>query len=505
MNKKKIVFPLIAILLVLGTGCKKYGYSFEDGVDKGKDAQQITIDTLTTVVDRSLYNRASIFPGLVGAAESRLKDELLVMNLNYVPSSAELLKVNVTPQGIHSTGFYAPAGEMIKVIVPQGVEGLTLQIGVHMDNLEGKPTLRRDAVVYTVKELFPGVNYLRNLYGGTIWIKTKQPIPQPVNLVFSGPVKSPDFVLGASTDNDWKQRVEASTVPWLELRSKHVIFTVQRSILVSFINSGKLQSPSAVMTEWDKVYELDYYSWMGLTIGNPDLKHRAPDLPERGVVDVQPSAGYGHSGFPWVAQLDDYWVDEWVNLATIKGGGAWGTYHEIGHNYQQTSSWSWAAISESSNNLFVFKGAKRNNSFPTDGSLAVQFPLALAYAANTAVKGTFESNEHPYFKILPFVQVFNMVKNPLTNEDGWGFMPFIYTRARNTSRISYNDQDRRDFYYEALCDYTQTDYIPFFNAWGMVISSLSKSKVAGKGYPKLKFEQWKYNPITKQGGTTLIP
>ncbi|MFB5945243.1 M60 family metallopeptidase [Albibacterium profundi] len=501
MTNKEILLILFSVL-ILSAGCTKdYGYEFEDGVDSGAETSNVTVDTAMSTIDRSLYHKARIFPGMVAATETRLENHEVELDLNYVPT--EYLRVNVPPRGVHSVGLYAPAGELIKVVVPPGVEGLTLQIGVHTDNLTGKTSLRRDPVIYTVKALFPGVNYLRNLYGGLIWIKSRQPIEAPVNVKFTGAVKSPDFILGESQDGEWLERLRESSVPWLELRSKHVIYTMQREILLRLVSKGVLKSPTAVLEEWDNIYEKDFYNWMGLTVGNPDYKHRAPDLPERGVLDIQISAGYGHNGYPWMAQLDEGWSSEWVDINSIKGGGSWGSYHEVGHNYQQ-GNWSWDGLGETTNNLFIFKGAHRNNSFPTHPALPEQFPIALAFAAEDGAKD-FDAEDNPFFKLVPFVQLFNLISNPATGEDGWEFMAYLYTKTRDAQRLSNNIQDRKDFFYEALCDFTQRDYFRFMSAWGIPVSAQSRSKVEAKGYPAIKTEIWKYNPLTNEGGDTPIP
>ncbi len=501
MSTRKLLLMLVSILFA-ASGCdKEYGYDFKDGVDSGGEKGDITVDTSMSMIDRSLYHKARIFPGMVSPLEPRLTDHEVTLHLNYTPT--DHLRVNVPPQGIHSVGLFAPAGELIKVVVPAGVEGLTLQIGAHTDNLTGKGSLRRDPVVYTVKALFPGVNYLRNLYGGLIWIRSRQPIQQPVTLNFTGAVKTPDFILGESNDAEWLERLRASSVPWLELRSRHTIYTMEREILLRLISRGVLQSAEAVMKEWDLIYEKDFYNWMGLTVGNPNPKHRAPDLPERGVLDIQISVGYGHSGYPWMAQLDEGWSSEWVDIQSVKGGGSWGTYHEVGHNYQQ-GNWSWDGLGETTNNLFIFKGAHRNNSFPTHPAIPEQFPLALAFAASDGTKN-FDAQSDPFFKLVPFVQLFNLASNPATGEDGWKLMAYLYTKTRNAQRLSNNIQDRKDFFYEALSDFTQQDYFRFLSAWGIPVSARSRAVVAAKGYPPLRTEIWKYNPITKQGGDTPIP
>ena len=72
----------------------------------------------------------------------------------------------------------------------------------------------------------------------------------------------------------------------------------------------------------------------------PAVRPRA----ERFVVDVQTSAGYGHSGYPIVAFLD--WTD-----GALDPVGSWGLFHELGHNHQNLD-WVLPGSTECSVNLW---------------------------------------------------------------------------------------------------------------------------------------------------------
>ena len=497
MKSFNFLFKISCFILVLGlASCKKYGYSFEDGTDKPNDnpLTDIKIDTAMSRVDRSLYPRARVFPGLMEPQEIRLKDEKLVMNLNYVDVSSRMLAMNVTPDPQFSTGFWAPAGELIKIVLPAGVEGLSVQIGIHTDNLSAISPLRRDPLITTRKQLFPGVNFIRNLYGGTVYITSSVAIANPVEVVFTGVVKAPDFVLGVTTDAQFAKAVLDSSVPWLELRSKNVIFSLPRELFIRY----PLLNPTALMTEWDVIIDKDYYEWMGLSKTSADMKHRSPDLPWRVIQDIQPSLGYAHSGYPVVAQLDDNWFTEFTRLSELKNGGNWGFFHEIGHNCQQPNLWSTQSFGETSNNLFVFKGARRNGTVARHPALLEQFPLALAWAAVSStptLTKDFNNNADAFFKILPFVQVFEKL--------GYGAMTYLYTAARNANRYAMNDQDRLDFIYEKFSEYAKLDLQTFFDSYNIRISSLSRKRIANL-YPALTTQIWTYNPLTGTGGTAAI-
>ncbi|SHG98219.1 M60 family metallopeptidase [Pedobacter caeni] len=497
MKSYNLLFKISCFAFLLSfVSCKKYGYNFEDGTNKPNDnpPTEIKIDTAMSRIDRSLYSRARIFPGMAEAQEVRLKDAKLTMNFNFTLVSATDLRMSIVPLPQFSTGFWAPAGELIKIVVPEGALGLNVQVGAHTDDLSSKSPLKRDPLITTKKQLFPGVNYVRNLYGGTVYINASVAIAQPVELSFTGVIKAPDFVLGETTDAQFMGMVKASSVPWLELRGKHVIFTLPRESFLRF----PLLNPTALMTEWDVVMEKDYNEWMGLSDNSPKMKHRSPQMPWRVVLDIQPSLGYAHSNYPVVAQLDDNWFTEFTTLAELKNGGNWGYYHEIGHNCQQNAMWSWGGLGETTNNLFVFKGARRNGTVAKHDALKTQFPLALAWAAVSSTPDAaknFNTNADPFFKILPFVQVFEKL--------GYGAMTRLYTEARDAERYSVNDQDRQDFVYEQFSAFAQKDLQTFFDAYNIKISIQSRTKMATL-YPELTTQIWTYNPLTQTGGTAAI-
>src|SRR5690606_24114892 len=94
----------------------------------------------------------------------------------------------------------------------------------------------------------------------------------------------------------------------------------------------------------------------------------------------------------------------------------------------------------------------------------------LQYAAKTTGKNIVTDSEmttgnHPFIKILLFLQMFNKAVGK-NGESGGEFMPFIYSKARNTSYSFTLDEAKRDFFYRALCEFTGKDYRRFCKAWG---------------------------------------
>jgi len=494
---------LCAVTLVLGTtACKKYGYNIPDGYpDNSENVAGGSIDTNMKVIDKSMYAKARVFPGLVDQSEPRVQNAKFTLDLNFTDQTADNLRIQVAPEPQYSTGYYAAPGELIKIEVPAGIEGLTVQVGGHTDNLSGKSPLLRDPVIYMRQQLYAGANYVRNLYGGTIYIRAGRAYPNPVEFTITNACVSPDFILGQTVDADWVNKVKASQVPWLELRSKRVIFLVPRDkIVATFSSSEPYTNPTVALGKWNDVFDLDYNAWMGLSDNAADSKDKSPQGPWRGILDIQLSAGYGHSGFPFVGLNDSEWFKSFTSLKSITtSSGQWGSYHEFGHNCQQTKVWSWSTLGETTNNLFSFKvanriGADYNILHPAVSS---GFPQAITYATGTGTKNfdTDGAMNDPFKRMTPFVQIFEKY--------GYGAMTYLYSEARHAARLNTSDISMHNFVYEKLSDYTQTDLAPFFDAWGISISDAVAAKLTAK-YPILTNQIWGYNPLNKTGGTAAI-
>lgn len=505
MKKNQIMLLLGICLLVMTTACSKYGYEIPDGYpDDSGNIKDAEIDTNLRDIDKSMYAKARVFPGLVDQAEPRVEDVKFTLDMNFTDQTAQNLRISVAPDPQYSTGYYAAPGELIKIVVPSGIEGLTVQIGGHTDNLSGKYPLLRDPVIYMRQRLYAGDNYVRNLYGGTIYIRANRAYETPVEFSISNACVSPDFVLGEISDAEWVAKVKASQVPWLEMRAERVVFLIPRDrVIQSFSSSSSepITNPTAVMTRWNDVFEQDYNGWMGLSDDAEDIKDLSPQGPWRGILDIQLSAGYGHSGFPFVGLNDGSWFRGMTSLSAISmNEGMWGMYHEFGHNCQQNSMWSWSTLGETTNNLFNFKVAHRLGADYTKMHRAINsgFPLAIAWAGAAGTKnfdGTDAAINDPFRRMTPFIQIFEKY--------GYEAMTHLYKEARHAERTNPSDITKHNWVFEKLSDYTKTNLAPFFDAWGINYSPAVADRVAAK-HPRLKKQIWKYNPLTRTGGDELI-
>ncbi|MDO5650403.1 MAG: M60 family metallopeptidase, partial [Gallicola sp.] len=370
---------------------------------------------------------------------------------------------------------YAAPGEVVIIDLPPHAKGFTAQIGAWTDDLSGKASPKRFPVVYSRQTLVAGQrNYVRNLFGGNIYIRTQFPVKEPVTMVFSNVCKSPDFFIGKTDEAAWKQEIMNTSVPWFEFVTKSVIFTLPTERMKNLLT----RNPGFNMTEnakgWEDIVALDYNQWMGLSDTASDPRDLQIDLPSRYVLDIEISAGWGHNGYPVMAYDDP----EWFNSA-MDGNrpvSMWGALHELGHNVQQGSTWSWSGLGETTRNLFSFKRAERMGIPYKNLHSNDWVQEALDFAKNGTAQFD-NANLSPFHKLVPFLQIYHKAVRYDGQDDGWGFMGYLYRRARHAERLSMTDLDKRDFLYEALCEYTGKDYGIFFEAWKIPISSYSRDKM----------------------------
>ncbi|MBO9593814.1 MAG: M60 family metallopeptidase [Niabella sp.] len=511
----------LGLITVLGYSCKKSTVNVGNGFDTPKDSVHTPVTPPNNAVNTSKYAQARIFPGLVCNEEPRIT-ATVNLSLKYFDIDQNL-RISVPPVPQFSTGLYAAPGELVEVTVPANMYSLTLQIGAWTDDLTALGALgpiNRDPSIVSKVQLAPGKNQVRNLYGGHIYIIPNVSIDNPVSLTFSNVVKSPDYVLGQTNATEWQAALKNSCVPWLELRGKYTIFTVPREYCIT----SPVPNPQALLEEWDMVMKEDFYGWQGLKEVAEDPIDQSPVLPMRIVMDNNPKVGYGHSGFPIVAFMDMNWFKFSADLNKLKQSKTWGTHHEIGHNNQQ-GWWSWSTLGETTNNLFIYKTAKRNSLTNPSAwpalhdinaaadrfeNLSDVFDRAIAFAASTDAGKNFDGTDvrinDPFARLTPFIQLFEKIPanyNGNGRADGWGFFPYLYSQTRRAVRTPSGDLGKHDYFYEMLCDYVKADFQLFFNAWGIQISDIAKNKVAAK-YPLYPFDIWNYQPVQKTGGNNDV-
>ena len=293
----------------------------EEALTQGLDADDLPIHPSNTE-----------FPGEVPSNASRISHTVSIDgNQSGLPSNFGYSGARSSIR--MSTGLYAPPGEVISVSVsPQASElGFWILIGAHTDGLWGKDVIKRHSKIHrywwidnTTASLAcdesgvcTSATQVGNAFGGPIYVA----IPAgsefgEFDVTISGAIRAPMFVLNETSDFEWIYSERDNPAPWAELISNNFIMTVPSHEI------RDLNNPSALMEWWDEALAMEhelygYEPWPRV---------------ERAVFDVQISAGWMHSGYPFMAH--DLSVEGVVNLSYMDENGDWGMFHELGHNHQ---------------------------------------------------------------------------------------------------------------------------------------------------------------------------
>ncbi|MGD9790892.1 MAG: M60 family metallopeptidase [Phycisphaerales bacterium] len=388
---------------------------------------------------------AGEFPGAVAVEAVRVTREV---------------EIDARVPGWHSTGLYAPAGEVIRIGVPQDAPAMSVQIGCHTDSIAKKDRWDRVPRITTRMKLLPGENRVASAFGGLVYLipnrdsRGADSAAEHVRVSVSGAVEAPRFVLGETDVDAWRSTIRKAPGPWAELETGTVIVSVPSSHI------RDLEDPRGVLEVWNKVLD-----------AAADLATipRERDRPQRYVADVQISAGYMHSGYPIMTHLDA--ADEMVEEAKLRAG-SWGLFHELGHNHQQ-GTWTFHGTGEVTCNLFslyIMETVCGKNEGTGHEALAKRLARRARYLAEGA---SFEKwCSDPFLALTMYIE--------LREAFGWEAYKAVFAEYRDLPKGERptTEQEKRDQWMVRFSRKVGRNLGPFFSAWGVPVSDEAVASVA---------------------------
>lgn len=415
-----------------------------DAEARGRARLQASLARFISPADTKPHPAAETFPGRVPAQ-----------------ARAVTKTITIDPRipGWHSTGLYADAGAKIEVkLAPElAARGSSVRIGCHSDQLYKLEQWKRMPEITNVTLLTTSTTLAANAFGGLVYVvvpdKTQESTPFPVSI--AGAVEAPLFTLGQTTDAQWQQ-MRQLPAPWAELACKGVILTVPSA------TAREVRNPTELMQYWQRVVE-----------AQDELSNVAADRrrPERIVPDVQISAGFMHSGYPIMIHVPQ--ADEMVTYNSRKWPG-WGFYHELGHNHQKRE-WTFDGTVEVTCNLFslyIFEAVLGKDK--TIGHVgALPQSQEEHYAKHKQAGTPFSAwKSDPFLALTSYIQLidafgFDTLKKVLRSYQGSEFGP-----------LPTSDDEKRDQWMVRYAKIAGKNLGPFFDAWGIPVSTAAKSEIA---------------------------
>lgn len=409
-----------------------------DGVERVLLALEVETERRLPADRVAAQPSAAFFPGEVPSSAPRVERDI---------------EVDLSVPDWHSTGLYAPPGRVIVVTAPSDAQGCGVRIGCHTDHLWHHDTWKRVPDISRHWDLEPGANKVASAFGGLIYIQVPRKKSGTATFTVRGAVESPRYVLGQTTDEQWKKSREAPG-PWGELESSKVILSVPSESLRT------LENPEALMQFWDKIS--DAHATLAMISLDPTRPHRF-------VADVQISAGYMHSGYPIMTHLDA--ADDMTQLEKLSRG-SWGLLHELGHNHQE-GDWTFAGTGEVTCNLFALH-AIDTICTPKQGERGhggVDNPPSLAKYLDDGAKFD-EWKREPFLALHMYVQ--------LQNAFGWETFQNVFAEYQTLkgNERPKNDDEKRDQWMVRFSRACGHNLGPFFEKWGVPTSEAARASIA---------------------------
>lgn len=374
-----------------------------------------------------------------------------------------LVRVEPAVPGWTSTGWYAAAGETIVIKVPPSAlsEQLSVRVGCHSDKLYHLDKWKRAPEVCVRVPITKPVTEVTSAFGGLIYIECREKAADretlpPFEVSIDNAVAAPLFVLGRDDDAKWNRELKRREAPWAEFVCDKVILSCPAEV------AREVSNPTMLMEFWKAVVE-----------AQDDLCNQATERkrPERIVADVQISAGYMHSGYPIMIPTSA--AAEMVTFNRLQFPG-WGFYHELGHNHQRP----W---------------------FTFDGTVEVTCNVIGMYCYETVLKKDWlightevskearekhvqtiknAANRWQVWKSSPFVALTTYIQ--LVQAFGWeSWRKYLHSFADESFGPKPADDDEaRDQFLIRYSRIVNRNLGPFFEFWGIPVSSEAKAKVA---------------------------
>lgn len=373
--------------------------------------------------------------------------------------------IDIKPDGKgrwQGTSLWAEAGGPIRVSVLSGnTRGVSLVIGCHQDNLfKFNPSItqwKRWPDLVLRASLSAGSATLTSPHGGLVYIDVPDGSKDTLELRIEGAIPAARHTRGVSASS-WRRNLARARAPWGEIEGQNIVISAPLSVLKN------LPDPGRVSAWWDQVVSL----YPALS-GKPLHPYK-----ERFVPDVQISMGYMHSGYPVMTWMD---VAGWVLGAPgdkprnhVLTNGAWGHFHELGHNYQM-GDYTWEGAGEVTVNIFTLHSMEKMGISP-----AATHPHVVRARRDLATKYNgrlpFDRwSSEPFIALLFYVD--------LIKEFGWNTISRVlaeYARLDGNSRPK-NDAEKRDQWLVRFSKACGKNIAPHMRRWDIPFSAGAEAQL----------------------------
>jgi len=342
---------------------------------------------------------------------------------------------------------------LIKVQVPPSAaaKGLKVRIGAHKDKIWHKPVWQRVPEITREFAIRSPNTRAACAFGGLVYIDVPRGCKLgTVQVTITGALEAPYYVLGKTSLEEWRKSIRSRPAPWGELATEKIILTTQSKYLRG------LDDPQSLMQLWDRILDAE--------ADLATIPRKRPS-PERIVLDRQISAGGLHAGYPIMGHL------RWSADALVSGEkllkGAWGFFHELGHNHQNPD-WTFAGTVEVTVNLFSLYVEEKicNVKTQDDRRVGVEARKKLIQ------KFLRTHQKKPFTYLVMYVQ--------MREAFGWDAFKKVFAEyhALPKSARPKTDDEKRDQWLVRFSKTVGRNLGPFFEWWEVPTSKAARESIS---------------------------
>ncbi|MGI9014624.1 MAG: M60 family metallopeptidase [Phycisphaerales bacterium] len=379
-----------------------------------------------------------------------------------------IIELDPATPGWRSTGMYAPPGEAVTIVFAEQLadKGLCIQIGTWRDphdheyRVRLKNALRRYDVKATTTEVASAI-------GGPILIDLPLSLRDvshaPILVEIHHAASAPYYKHGVTDLDAWREVIRHYDVPWAEMESDDLVFTVPSSAIRT------VDRPDLIMQHWTRVHE-------AMQSLEPRTANHWADRQYRYVADVSVSWGYmycpadapiviPHSAAAAMFDLDNFDAEGPNHL--------WGHYHEMGHAHQNPL-WTDGATGEVTVNIFTVYALHIVNDYPLDSDVMRSTPHE-AYATFIKQRESgkrFEEVGGPFSRLQLYALLWHE----------FGFDAFHATfdsiRALAKDEQPRDQNAERNVFLVHFGRAVERNICSFFEQWGIEVADESRAALA---------------------------
>ena len=384
--------------------------------------------------------------------------------LSIPPLSSKEMSFHSSMEDYFFTSCYVPAGTEVRLNVSKIRNNWSVQVGAHTDVLVDDHVRRWPNISFKTVISSPGSYNLSCPFGGSVYFLSPKEVGSFIEASISNVVICPRFDL-LNRSRSWNACRNDRGL-WADISGKYLTITVPSSSV------RHIDDPATTMEKYDNLLEA-YHDLRGTDVNN----ERRMWI----VIDIQPSVGYMHSGYPIVTHLDAGDPNDKAFLLHENGfdkeffQDRWGIFHEIGHNMQR-DEWTFEGTGEVTVNIFTLYGME---------TIFQRKPWIHPWLQDyfeAAVDYLNEGADFKKWKSDPGVALFLYAQ--LATSFGWATFKKVFRRYldMDDEQLPRTDQDKIDTWFLIFSEEAKFNLASLALLWGIPISKKSLLKLKDFNY-----------------------